>query len=327
MRNQPRKQFPLLIKAFSLLLEQNPAFRKDHYLYLHTSYPEKKCWNIPELITEFNVSNNILMTYKCINCRHTFSSVYGDALKICENCGHLSAKNPIVDDGLSREELAEVYNLFDFYLQISEKEGLGFPMIEAAACGVRFAAPPYSAMVSAIKNLNGVPIRIAALYRDYENSTDICIPDTDSIVAIMEAASMSLDRGAVFQKGVDLVKEHYDWEKCYQNLKRIIDNSPDKDWNKPCPIPVPELTDNSPKNLVDNIYRHILQNNNDRYSNEGLGIQRDVLYGTVKEGEKYVSLNPDRILQLARYKAERVVWCEERRQGFKPLEKEDFLCE
>jgi glycosyltransferase involved in cell wall biosynthesis len=47
--------------------------------------------------------------------------------------------------GLSREELAELYNVFNLYACPSMAEGFGLPLIEAQACGIPVIATNFSA--------------------------------------------------------------------------------------------------------------------------------------------------------------------------------------
>jgi glycosyltransferase involved in cell wall biosynthesis len=66
MRNQRRKLYPDLFKAFRTFLDNNPD-QKNVFLYCHTSYPDVG-WDLPELIIQNGLSNKVLITYKCKKC-------------------------------------------------------------------------------------------------------------------------------------------------------------------------------------------------------------------------------------------------------------------
>jgi glycosyltransferase involved in cell wall biosynthesis len=56
-----------------------------------------------------------------------------------------------VNNPISEEELASIYNLFDLYIQYANSEGFGMPQLEAAQCGALVASVDYSAMSSVDK--------------------------------------------------------------------------------------------------------------------------------------------------------------------------------
>ena len=77
MRNQKRKLFFELMKSFRLFLDQAPTdIGSKSFLYLHTSYPEKNGWDIPDGIMQNNLGGKVLMTYICKNCRQFFPSLF-----------------------------------------------------------------------------------------------------------------------------------------------------------------------------------------------------------------------------------------------------------
>lgn len=115
MRNQFRKLFPNLFRSFKMYLDQTGV--KDTFLYCHTSYPDGS-WNIPDLIHYYDVANYVVFTYVCHNCKHVFADFYSDN-KTCTKCGNITAKMPSTDKGVSVQELAKIYNVFDCYVQYS----------------------------------------------------------------------------------------------------------------------------------------------------------------------------------------------------------------
>lgn len=118
MRNQKRKLFSELMQAFRLFLDTtDKETAKKTFLYLHTSYPEKNGWDLPELILENGISSKVLATYICKHCKNVFVSFFADARTICKHCGQHSAIFPNVVHGATTEQLVKIYNCFDVYVQ------------------------------------------------------------------------------------------------------------------------------------------------------------------------------------------------------------------
>ena len=115
-RNQRRKLFPVLIKAFSRYLKETGD--KKTYLYLHTSFPDSG-WNLGQLIHDNEVSSRVLMSYVCEKCGHFECCHFNDARKQCLGCGAFTSVPACVGTGLDNLALAKLYNCFDLYLQIA----------------------------------------------------------------------------------------------------------------------------------------------------------------------------------------------------------------
>lgn len=110
-RNTPRKEFPVIIKAFRMLPDE---VKENSMLYFHTSAEEEgttmhgaiRGWDIPLLVTKYGLQGKVLLP--------------GRAHKYW---------------GVSEEELAQIYNALNVYVHASTGEGFGLPLIEAMACG------------------------------------------------------------------------------------------------------------------------------------------------------------------------------------------------
>ncbi len=177
MRNQRRKLYPDLFEAWATFLQMQPDQSK-YKLYCHTGYPDLG-WEIPELLQQFSVSSSVLFTYICPDTKRTFARPFSGA--ICESpfTGKYSARMSNVRDGATYEQLSEIMNTFDLYVQYANSEGFGLPQVEAAACGIPVASIDYSAMSSVVKNLGGIRLRPKALYKELETGCYRAVPNNE----------------------------------------------------------------------------------------------------------------------------------------------------
>lgn len=108
MRNQNRKHYPYLLKAFSEIED------KSTLLYCHTHF-EDRGWDIPKLLLRNGIANRVYFSYKCKNCSNISSDVFKFD-NVCKKCG---SKKEIcsVQDGATTEDLCFVYNSADLYIQ------------------------------------------------------------------------------------------------------------------------------------------------------------------------------------------------------------------
>lgn len=176
MRNQRRKLYPDLFKAFRKFLDQSE--NKKYYLYCHTSYPDLG-WDIPELLQEYQLASHVLFTYICGETKRPFPSLFKGALIQSPFNGKWCATLSNVKNGAEYEDLSKIINLFDLYVQYANCEGFGLPQVEAAACGVPVMATDYSAMESVVRQLEGWPITPKALYKELETGCMRAVPDND----------------------------------------------------------------------------------------------------------------------------------------------------
>ena len=74
MRNQKRKLFEDLLKAFQIYLEKYGDTEQGQktYLLLHTSYPDFAGWDLAKLLKQYGVSNKVFFTYYCQQTRNFF---------------------------------------------------------------------------------------------------------------------------------------------------------------------------------------------------------------------------------------------------------------
>jgi glycosyltransferase involved in cell wall biosynthesis len=222
MRNQRRKLIPDLFKILSQLIKKNQ--QKEILLYLNTTEPESSGWNIPALLLEFNVQNNVLLTYKCNNCNKFFPSVYKGINTQCYYCNNRST---IINtlNGISQEQLNTIYNLFDIYIQYAICEGFGIPQAEAASCGIPIITVNHGAMAEIGNKLNCSLVDIAKTFKETDVGSDRVYPDNDHCMDLLQSY-IDMNKPDLYEKGKQtrsLLLENYSWDKTAKQFEFIID--------------------------------------------------------------------------------------------------------
>lgn len=116
-RNQLRKRFPDIIESFALYLKMVPKEVADKsYLYFHTSHMDVG-WDLVTHLLEQKVINKVLFTYFCRKTGEIFVSTFKGERLYSPYSNELSAFSPNVVQSPTEDQLNDVYNLFDYYLQ------------------------------------------------------------------------------------------------------------------------------------------------------------------------------------------------------------------
>ncbi len=257
MRNQRRKLYPDLFEAFRLLLDSvdNP---QEYYLYCHTSYPDLG-WEIPELLHQHNLASHVLFTYVCPETKNPFVSLFKGASAQSPYTGKFGSGLSNVRNGLSYENLANIINLFDLYVQYANCEGFGLPQVEAAACGIPVMGTDYSAMESVLRQLDGTPIKPKALYKELETGCLRAVPDNELAAQLFKdffqlPKEMRKQQGFVTRQKF---LEDFQWDKSGRVWESYFDSVEikphEETWHSPLniqqPAPKPE---NLPPNTKHN---------------------------------------------------------------------------
>jgi len=211
MRNQRRKLYPDLFKAFRTFLDSVDS--KKYYLYCHTSYPDLG-WDIPELLQESELSSHVLFTYICNETNKPFPSFFKGPIIQSPYTGKWGATLSNVKKGASYEDLSNIMNLFDLYVQYANSEGFGLPQVEAAACGVPVMATDYSAMESVVRQLQGWPIPPKALYKELETGCMRAVPNNDKAANLFYNFFKSYtkeERLALGKRTRENFEKHFQW--------------------------------------------------------------------------------------------------------------------
>lgn len=121
MRNQPRKLFPELFKAFATFLkkcedEGNIDLAARSYLHVHTTFPDLG-WNLSNEIRQHKLSHKVVWTYMCDACKRHEVNFFRDSGTVCPHCHAPAYHLPNTAIGVTREQLCELMNIADVYVQ------------------------------------------------------------------------------------------------------------------------------------------------------------------------------------------------------------------
>lgn len=253
MRNQKRKLFPDLFNAYKKLREKHVkpriierakkkvkekkplskdeknALRIDHsVLYCHTSYPDLG-WDIPAYLMRNQLQRHVIFTFLCDSCGTVYSGWFTPCdkkgMSVCRECGKPTAHMPNTHSGISEEQLAKVFNLFDVYIQPAICEGWGLPIMEAKSCGVPGIYQNYSAMEDHVENGGGLPIKIKRFYHEAETSAIRSLPDIDDLVTKMEKLAFDKKlRNRLAKEARECAEKIHKWEITTDKIQGIFDD-------------------------------------------------------------------------------------------------------
>jgi glycosyltransferase involved in cell wall biosynthesis len=142
-RNQPRKSVPNLLAGFRLFRNNNPEC-KNSKLLLHCHWREG--WDIRKLASEYKIPHqDILTTYICNQCRSYGVQEYLGEPIDCPHCKkEKSYTTTGAGNGVSEEQLNEVYNMMDVYCHPFTSGGQEIPICEAKFCELITLVTNYS---------------------------------------------------------------------------------------------------------------------------------------------------------------------------------------
>lgn len=257
MRNQPRKLFPDLMKAFNRYLDiciQNNRYDlvKRSYLYFHTSQPDVG-WDLPLEIKKHKLSHKVLFTYMCNNCKAIYPSFfYGDKCH-CKHCGAIEARTPNTAHGVSKDVLAKIHSIADLYIQYATNEGFGMPINDAKSCGVPCLIVDYSAMSEQAYNGGAWPIKVQRFFQESVNQTNQlrAYPDNeDAAQKMYNFFTLSEeDRYKLGLEARQCIENYYHWDIISKVWENAIDTLTCENlWMSPLSPIKPNL--NIPNNIT-----------------------------------------------------------------------------
>jgi len=310
MRNQKRKLIPELLFAFRDLLDilekKDPEKAKKTFLYLHTSYPDAG-WDIPELLKQSRLLNKVFFTYFCGRCNSVVSHTYCHPVKVCQNCIENTSKLPSVANGVPNTILAEIYNLFDIYVQYAICEGFGMPQVEAGACGVPIATVDYSAMVDIINKLDAYKIDTQCKFKELETKAIRVYPNNKSLIeyilSYMDSSNSMQQQKR--QRVRELTEKNYCWDIIAKKWENYLDKLSVSGFRSNWDTKPQFLSDISPDQDIDIIkMANICSNNLLDFSKLGsmfvLNMCKDMQYGFTQSGTHYQAYNTQNVIDIIR---------------------------
>jgi glycosyltransferase involved in cell wall biosynthesis len=297
MRNQKRKLIPDLFLSFRNLLDicekKCPELGSKLYLYLHTSYPDAG-WDLPELLKEHRISNKVILTYICRKCKNFYSRTFGGPTTGCSHCGESSCQFTSVTQGITSQQLSDIYNLFDCYIQYAICEGAGMPQVEAGACGLPVFTVEYSAMIDIIEKLGATPIKVKSYFKELETKAIRVYPDNEDLVQKLYRFLFLADKTKkqLSNNIRKLTADNYSWDNCFKKWEKYLDELDSNyrsDWDRPMShmpnisIP-PNYSSKNNFELLMHISNNIFNNHNMLSSMVLLNMLKDIDYGFIQSG-------------------------------------------
>lgn len=262
-RNQLRKSVPNLLEGYKMFKEQQPNVKSA--LLFHTHFSEG--WNIHKLAAEYGVKQEeILTTYVCRGCKNYEIKPFTGQDLDCKYCGGIKAQTTTnVIDGVSIEQLNQIYNLMDVYCHPFTSGGQEIPVEEAKLC------------------------ELVTLVTNYSCGEELCYPEAASLVLDWTeyrehgtefrkastlpssiARQLSLVYRSSAQQRAKWGKQAREWtiknfsvESIGKKVEEIIDSAPKANateafnLEKDASVVIPYIEDN--KEWVKTLYRKILK--------------------------------------------------------------------
>lgn len=186
-RNQPRKGFPILLKAFSRF-----AARHDEaMLYLHTN-PHDVGWDLLDLAQREGIEG-----------RTCFS------------------RYATVSHGLDSRTLNEIYNVFDVFALPTSGEGFGLPILEAMSAGTPVITTDFSAAAELTRG-RGELIAVKERLTLGQHNVEQAVADTDDLLACLERLYADARRRAAHRRAGRAFARKLHWKHIVPQWEELL---------------------------------------------------------------------------------------------------------
>lgn len=336
MRNQQRKLFAELFKAFRIYLDKygNTEIGKNTYLYLHTSFPDVG-WDLPALLNEFGITNRVYFSYICTYSSTPLCFKFSGAVAHSPISNGPTARIPNVGVGYEEEQLCNVFNCMDLYVQYANCEGLGIPSLEAASCGIPVAAIDYSAMSDIVIKTGGIPLKPASIPRDQQMRADRVAPD-NYYAADAFFKFLSLDKNYRDKKGKQArtaAETYFDWDKCAATLGEHFEKTKltglQGKWESPIQISdhnIPVPPDNlSNLHYIQWLATFVAKRPELATKYFGLELLSGLNNGGMMQGHQMVPFTREQAYEIFKTIGINTIGCERARVGMDPITMADFI--
>jgi hypothetical protein len=164
MRNQGRKLYPDLFKAFAQFLQickeqNNEQLAQKTYLHIHTSFVDVG-FDLKHEIQKYGLGHKVLITYLDHKTKQYEFSFYKGINAYTNFTREKTAQTTNTSVGVTREQMAEIMSIADLYVQYSVAGAAEMPIMDAKACGVPIMATAYAGMAEQTINGGGIPLKV-----------------------------------------------------------------------------------------------------------------------------------------------------------------------
>jgi len=228
-RNQLRKKYDSILRAFKSYKLQNPATKAK--LLFHCSWTEG--WPLARIIESLDIDpEDILTTYVCHKCKEFKIHKYVGEQKDCEHCGNKKCiDSSSVGNGVADEDMCKIYGVADACISVFTSGGFEFCNAESMMCGLPLATVSYSCgseyticdSVHTIRHIESGECQTGFVKAE---------PNINDIVKFMKKIeSMSQrDKDDIKAKSIKWAKERYDSKVIASKWMEIFDSLPKIDY-------------------------------------------------------------------------------------------------
>jgi len=189
-RNQPRKNFDKVIKAFAVFAKDKPNVK----LWLHSAVQDA-AYNLPKL-----------------------AYIYGIGDKVCFTPNYNLTK------GLSEKDFNLLMNVFDVHFLPTQGEGFGIPILETMSCGVPQIVTDYTAHVEWSKD-SGLMIPVVPgddFITGIPHPVERAIPKVSECVKLLEKMYSDKELREKLGKNARAVAEKMTWDVTIPQWEAVI---------------------------------------------------------------------------------------------------------
>jgi D-inositol-3-phosphate glycosyltransferase len=193
-RNQPRKRIDLTVQYFAEWVHRNKI--PDAFLYLHVAPTGDAGWDLPQLAKYYGIASRL---------------IYAE---------------PEVGQGITEDELAWTYAIFDALFSTSQGEGMGLTTLESMACGIPNAGSDWAALGDWARE--GM-ILVPCSYTEATPRVNTIggIMDKESAIQALDALYSNLDiRKGYAERALAVASEpRFEWREIGEAYVDVIDQA------------------------------------------------------------------------------------------------------
>ena len=187
-RNQPRKQYPLLLQAFAELLNTCP----ESVLYLHTDPNDSLGWPLEELISRYELTDSVGL-----------------------------AEGVTVTQGVDESELNQIYNCFDVLVLPTLAERLPLPFLEGLAAGLPIVGTDCSSCPELVAG-HGELIRVKTELTTAPYGIEYAFADAAHLVEILETLHNDPDLRGEYGNAGHVFAQAFAWEALMERWHDLL---------------------------------------------------------------------------------------------------------